>query len=322
MRKESFMMFDVFLPMLVSFVIVLVLGPICIPILRRLKMGNTEREYIKEHKVKNGTPSMGGIMILIAFAVVGFYQARFNPHIYPIVFLTLGFGILGFVDDLLKALKHSSDGLKAWQKMLGQIVLTTGFAVYMVKFSDVSLELRIPYTGAFIDIGWLAIPLLYLAVIGTVNGANFTDGMDGLATSVTLAIAAFFGVAAIQLYSDITPAIAGMIGALFGFLMFNVHPAKIFMGDTGSLALGAFVAATAYMLKMPIFIIIVALIYLVEVLSVILQVGYFKLTHGKRIFRMAPIHHHYELGGWSEVKVVAVFTTVTIFLCVFAYYMI
>ncbi|MBO6128147.1 MAG: phospho-N-acetylmuramoyl-pentapeptide-transferase [Pseudobutyrivibrio sp.] len=316
------MMVEVLLPMLVGFFLVLILGPFCIPLLRRLKMGNTEREYIKEHKAKNGTPSMGGVMILIAFGVVGFYNARFFPHIYPILFMTLGFGVIGFIDDLLKALKHSSDGLKAWQKMLGELLLTTGFAVYMAKFSDVSLELRIPFTGAFIDIGWLAIVVLYFAVLGTVNGANFTDGMDGLATSVTLAIAAFFGVASIQLYSDITPAIAGMIGALFGFLMFNVNPAKIFMGDTGSLALGAFVASTAYMLKMPIFIIIVAIIYLIEVLSVIIQVGYFKLTGGKRIFRMAPIHHHFELGGWSEVKVVAVFTTVTIFLCVFAYYMI
>ena len=315
-------MFEVFLPMLVSFVLVLILGPICIPILRRLKMGNTEREYIEEHKLKNGTPSMGGIMILVAFSVVSFYQARFNPHIYPIIYLTLGFGIIGFVDDFLKAIKHSSDGLKAWQKMLGQIAVTTGFAVYMAKFSDISLEMRIPFTGAFIDMGWFAIVVLYLAVLGTVNGANFTDGLDGLATSVTLVIAAFFGVAAITLYSDITACAAAMIGALLGFLMFNVHPAKIFMGDTGSLALGGFVAGCAYMLKMPIFIIIVALIYLVEVLSVILQVGYFKFTHGKRIFRMAPIHHHFELGGWSEVKVVAVFTTVTIFLCVFAYYLV
>ncbi len=315
-------MLEVFIPMMVSFAIVLVLGPVCIPLLRRLKMGNTEREYIEEHKLKNGTPSMGGIMILIAFTVVGLFYAQNAPHIYPIVFLTLGFGVLGFVDDLLKAVKRSSDGLKAWQKMLGQIVLTIGFAVYMVRFSDVSLEIRIPATGALVDIGWLAIVVLFLAVLGTVNGANFTDGLDGLATSVTLAIAAFWGVVAMTFYSDITPAIASMIGALFGFLMFNVHPAKIFMGDTGSLALGAFVVSTAYMLQMPIFIIIVALIYLVEVLSVILQVGYFKLTGGKRIFRMAPIHHHYELGGWSEVKVVAVFTTVTIFLCVFAYYLV
>ncbi|WP_330583197.1 phospho-N-acetylmuramoyl-pentapeptide-transferase [Pseudobutyrivibrio xylanivorans] len=315
-------MFEILLPMLVAFFIVLALGPVCIPLLRRLKMGNTEREYIKEHKVKNGTPSMGGIMILIAFAVVSLFYAKNAPHIYPIVFLTLGFGVLGFIDDLLKALKKSSDGLKAWQKMLGQIALTTGFAVYMVKFSDVSLELRIPATGALVDVSWLAVVVLFLAVLGTVNGSNFTDGLDGLATSVTLAIAGFWGVVAMHLYSDITPAVAAMVGALFGFLMYNVHPAKIFMGDTGSLALGAFVVSTAYMLQMPIFIIIVALIYLVEVLSVILQVGYFKMTGGKRIFRMAPIHHHYELGGWSEVKVVAVFTTVTIFLCIFAYYLV
>ena len=315
-------MLEVFIPMIVAFFIVLALGPVCIPLLRRLKMGNTEREYIKEHKAKNGTPSMGGIMILIAFAAVSLFFARKAPHIYPVVILTVGFGILGFVDDLLKALKKSSDGLKAWQKMLGQILLTTGFAVYMAKFSDVSLEIRVPATGALVDIGWLTIPLLFLAVLGTVNGANFTDGLDALATSVTLPIAAFLGLAAINLYSDITPAITAMIGSLFGFLMFNVHPAKIFMGDTGSLALGAFVASVAYMLQMPVFIIIIALIYLAEVLSVILQVGYFKLTHGKRIFRMAPIHHHYELGGWSEVKVVAVFTTVTIFLCVFAYYLV
>lgn len=315
-------MLEVFLPMLIAFFIVIVLAPVCIPLLRRLKMGNTEREYIKEHKAKNGTPSMGGIMILIAFAVVSLLFGRNVPHIYPIVILTVGFGILGFVDDLLKALKRSSDGLKAWQKMLGQILLTTGFAVYMVKFSDVSLELRIPATGAFVDISWLSVPLLFLAVLGTVNGANFTDGLDGLAPSVTLAIAGFWGLVAIHLSSDITPAIAAMIGALFGFLMFNVHPAKIFMGDTGSLALGAFVVSVAYTLQMPIFIIVVALIYLAEVLSVILQVGYFKMTGGKRIFRMAPIHHHYELGGWSEVKVVAVFTTVTIFLCTFAYFLV
>ncbi|MCR5416700.1 MAG: phospho-N-acetylmuramoyl-pentapeptide-transferase [Pseudobutyrivibrio sp.] len=306
--------------MLVAFIIVLILDPICIPILRRLKMGNTEREYIKEHKAKNGTPSMGGVMILISFAIVGFYYARTCPHIYPILFVTLGFGVVGFIDDFLKAVKRQADGLKAWQKMLCQIAITTGFAVYMVKYSDVSLELRVPFTGAYLDAGWLAVVILYLAVLGTVNGSNFTDGLDGLETSVTLAICGFFGVASATLMSDITPAIAAMAGALFGFLMHNVHPAKVFMGDTGSLALGGFVVTTAYMLQLPLFIVIVALIYLVEVLSVILQVGYFKLTHGKRIFRMAPIHHHFELGGWSEVKVVAVFTTVTIFLSVFAYY--
>ncbi len=314
-------MYEVMLPMIVAFLIVLILDPICIPLLRRLKMGNTEREYIKEHKAKNGTPSMGGIMILIAFAIAGIYFGMQRPDIMPIVIVTLAFGVVGFIDDFIKAVKRRSDGLRAWQKFLFQFLITTGFAVYMVKFSQVSMEIRIPVTRAYVDIGWLAIPLLYLAVLGTVNGSNFTDGLDGLETSVTLAICGFFGAASVTLMSDITPAIAAMAGALFGFLMSNVHPARVFMGDTGSLALGGFVVTTAYMLQLPIFIIIVALIYLVEVLSVIIQVAYFKLTHGKRIFRMAPIHHHFELGGWSEVKVVAVFTTVTIFLGMFAYYL-
>ena len=314
-------MYEVMLPMIVAFLIVLILDPICIPLLRRLKMGNTEREYIKEHKAKNGTPSMGGIMILIAFAIAGIYFGMQRTDIMPIVIVTLAFGVVGFIDDFIKAVKRRSDGLRAWQKFLFQFLITTGFAVYMVKFSQVSMEIRIPVTRAYVDIGWLAIPLLYLAVLGTVNGSNFTDGLDGLETSVTLAICGFFGAASVTLMSDITPAIAAMAGALFGFLMSNVHPARVFMGDTGSLALGGFVVTTAYMLQLPIFIIIVALIYLVEVLSVIIQVAYFKLTHGKRIFRMAPIHHHFELGGWSEVKVVAVFTTVTIFLGMFAYYL-
>lgn len=314
-------MFEVFLPMIVSFVIVLLIGPIFIPLFRRLKMGNTEREYIKEHKAKNGTPSMGGVMFLIAFALVGFFYARTCPHIYPILFVTLAFGIVGFIDDFLKAVKKSSDGLLAWQKMLCQVLITVCFAAYMVLYSDVSLEMRIPFTGAYVDTGVFGVVLLIFAVLGTVNGSNFTDGLDGLATSVTLPIAAFLGVCALMLGSDVTPACAAMIGALLGYLMYNVHPAQIFMGDTGSLALGGFVVTTAYMLQLPIFIVFIALIYLVEVLSVIMQVGYFKLTHGKRIFRMAPIHHHFELGGWSEVKVVAVFTTVTILLCTFSYYM-
>ncbi len=315
-------MTEVFLPMIIAFVLMLVLCPVMIPVLRRLKMGNTEREYIKEHAAKNGTPSMGGVMILIAFTIVTLIFGGSHPHVYPILLVTLGFGIIGFLDDYLKAVRRKSDGLKAWQKMAGQIVVTAGFAIYMEGFSDVTLEIMTPFTRNYVDIGPLAIVILVIAVLGTVNGANFTDGLDGLATSVTLAIAAFLGVASITLSSDITPAVAAMIGALLGFLMFNVHPAQVFMGDTGSLALGGFVVTAAYMLQIPFVIILIALIYLVEVLSVILQVGYFKMTHGKRIFRMAPIHHHFELGGWSEVKVVAVFTTVTILLCTFAYFLI
>ena len=189
----------------------------------------------------------------------------------------------------------------------------------MVKFSDVSLTMLLPFSGGkYWNIGWLAIPVMYFAVIGTVNGVNFTDGLDGLATSVTIIVATFFTVVAVGTNSGIEPITCAVVGALMGFLLFNVYPASVFMGDTGSLALGGFVAATAYMLQMPIFLLIVGLIYLVEVLSVIIQVTYFKKTGGKRIFRMAPIHHHFELGGWSETRVVAVFSIVTAILCLVA----
>ena len=203
--------------------------------------------------------------------------------------------------------------------MLCQLVVTTVFVVYMVKFSDVSLTMLLPFSdGKYWNIGWLAIPVMYFAVIGTVNGVNFTDGLDGLATSVTIIVATFFTVVAVGTNSGIEPITCAVVGALMGFLLFNVYPASVFMGDTGSLALGGFVAATAYMLQMPIFLLIVGLIYLVEVLSVIIQVTYFKKTGGKRIFRMAPIHHHFELGGWSETRVVAVFSIVTAILCLVA----
>ena len=178
----------------------------------------------------------------------------------------------------------------------------------------------IPFSGGkYLDIGWFAIPVLFIAVIGTVNGVNFTDGLDGLASSVTVLVATFFTVVAIGTKSGIEPITCAVVGALLGFLLFNVYPASVFMGDTGSLALGGFVAGVAYMLQMPLFILIVGLIYLVEVLSVMIQVTYFKATHGKRIFKMAPIHHHFELCGWSETRVVAVFSIVTAILCLVAY---
>ena len=180
--------------------------------------------------------------------------------------------------------------------------------------------MKIPFwTNHYLDFGIWNIPVLFFIVIGTVNGTNFTDGLDGLASSVTVIVATFFTVVAIGVGSGIEPITCAVVGALLGFLLFNVYPASVFMGDTGSLALGGFVAATAYMLQMPLFIAIVGFIYLAEVLSVILQVGYFKMTGGKRIFRMAPIHHHFELGGWSETRVVTVFSIVTALLCLIAY---
>jgi phospho-N-acetylmuramoyl-pentapeptide-transferase len=188
-----------------------------------------------------------------------------------------------------------------------------------MNFTDIGTEVLIPFSGGqYLDLSYLFIPAFFVVVLGTVNGSNFTDGLDGLESSVTVLIATFFTVVAIGMQSGISPITCAVAGSLLAFLLYNVYPAKVFMGDTGSLALGGFVAASAYMLKMPLFILIVALIYLVEVLSVMLQVSYFKLTKGKRIFKMAPIHHHFELMGWAETRVVAVFSIVTTILCLIA----
>ena len=200
-----------------------------------------------------------------------------------------------------------------------QIVVTAVFAFYLVNYSNVSLTMRIPFwSGHYLNLGWFAVPVLFFAVIGTVNGVNFTDGLDGLASSVTLIVAVFFTVVSLGLGSGVEPITCAVVGSLMGFLLFNVYPAKVFMGDTGSLALGGFVAGVAYAMQMPLFIILVGLIYLIEVLSVMIQVSYFKATHGKRIFKMAPIHHHFELCGWSETRVVAVFSVVTAIMCLIA----
>ena len=313
------MTYEIVITVIVSFAISALLGPIVIPFLRRLKVGQTERKELESHLKKNGTPTMGGLMILASIIITSVFYVKDYPKIVPILFMTVGFGVIGFLDDYLKVVLRRSDGLLAWQKMLCQIVETTVFAVYMGCYSDVPLTMLIPFSGGkYLDLGWGAFPVLYLAVIGTVNGTNFTDGLDGLASSVTIMVATFFSVVAIGTNAGIAPITCAVVGALLGFLLFNVYPASVFMGDTGSLALGGFVVSAAYMMQMPLFIVIVGLIYLVEVLSVIIQVTYFKKTGGKRIFRMAPIHHHFELGGWSETRVVAVFSITTAILCMIA----
>ena len=313
------MTYEIVIPVIVSFAISALLGPIVIPFLRRLKVGQTERKELESHLKKNGTPTMGGLMILASIIITSVFYVKDYPKIVPILFMTVGFGVIGFLDDYLKVVLRRSDGLLAWQKMLCQIVVTTVFAVYMGCYSDVPLTMLIPFSGGkYLDLGWGAFPVLYLAVIGTVNGTNFTDGLDGLASSVTIMVVTFFSAVAIGTNAGIAPITCAVVGALLGFLLFNVYPASVFMGDTGSLALGGFVVSAAYMMQMPLFIVIVGLIYLVEVLSVIIQVTYFKKTGGKRIFRMAPIHHHFELGGWSETRVVAVFSITTAILCMIA----
>ena len=312
--------YKVFIPVLISFALCVIMGPVIIPILRRLKMGQTEREDgVKSHLEKAGTPTMGGVIILLSIVITSVFYIKDYPKILPILFVTLGFGLIGFLDDYLKVVMRRSDGLYPKQKMALQIVVTAIFAFYILKFTDVSLAMLLPFSGGkYLNIGWLAVPVMFIAVIGTVNGVNFTDGLDGLASSVTVLVATFFTVVAIGTKSGISPITCAVVGALLGFLLFNVYPASVFMGDTGSLALGGFVASTAYMLQMPIFIIIVGLVYLVEVVSVIIQVTYFKKTGGKRFFKMAPIHHHFELCGWSETKVVAVFSIITAILCLIA----
>ena len=304
-----------------SFFIVVLFMPYLIKKLKELKASQTERECLESHQAKVGTPTMGGLLILLAMLVTGiFLSVQFGGKTKAVLILTLGFGLIGFLDDFLKVVLRRSDGLLAWQKFLLQVVVTGGFAYYLTQVLEVSLAMRIPFMAdKYLDFGWFNYVILFFAVVGTVNGTNFTDGLDGLATTVTMIVCVFFWAVCAKEAPELSCIVVAMFCALLGFLLYNHYPAKIFMGDTGSLALGGFVAGIAYVLQMPLFIILVGLIYLVEVISVILQVGYFKLTHGKRIFRMAPIHHHFELGGWSEKKVVVVFDLITLVMCIIAF---
>ena len=310
-----------FIPVVVSFMIAVITGPAIINELRKLKAGQTERkEGLASHQKKTGTPTMGGIIFLLPLLVVGLFYAPTHKEVIPVLILTFGFGFLGFLDDFIKVVKKDNLGLRAWQKFLGQFVVSMAFAFYIESCTDLSLAMRVPFTDIMLDFGFWNIPIMFFIAIGTANGTNFTDGVDGLCASVTAVIAGFFGVAAIAYGSDGAQVVSCvMLGTLLGYLVYNVYPGKVMMGDTGSLAIGGFVTGIAYVLQMPIFIAIVGFIYMFEVISVMLQVSYFKLTNGKRIFRMAPIHHHFEKGGWSETKVVNVFTTVTILLCLLAY---
>ena len=312
-------MLQIIAPLIISFAVTVLLGPVIIPWLKKLHASQTEREYLKTHVAKNGTPTMGGIMILAGLFVGAVISAAKYPKVLPVLVLAIGFGLIGFLDDFLKVALHRSDGLLAWQKMLLQILVTTIFAVWLIKFTDVDLQIMIPFaTQKLVTIPeWLAVVILYFAVLGTVNGTNFTDGLDGLASSVTIVVAVFFLLASKILGGDIEPVCAAMAGALCGFLVYNHYPAKVFMGDTGSLALGGFVAGAAYLLHMPLFILIAGFIYVIEVLSVILQVASFKISHGKkRLFKMAPIHHHFEKSGYSEKQIVTAFTLITVLCCI------
>ena len=267
---------------------------------------------------------MGGVAFLAAFVITSLFFLNGNRDGAAIMLMTLCYGLIGFLDDYIKVVKKRSLGLRAYQKLLLQLIVTGLFCSYIMK-SGIGTAIYIPFTdGKMIDLQLIFIPFLFVAVLGTVNGVNLTDGLDGLAGGVTLLVAAFFMIVAWAAGSTIAPVCGAIVGGLMAFLIFNSYPAKVFMGDTGSLALGGFVASAAFILKMPIFIVIVGFIYLWESISVMLQVGWFKLTkrkygEGRRLFKMAPFHHHLEKCGWKETKVVTLFYVATALLCLIGF---
>lgn len=302
-----------------AFFIALVSGPILIPVLARLKFGQTVRDDgPASHFKKTGTPTMGGVIFLVPVLALSLFYGRIYPQILPLAFVTLGFGAIGFIDDFIKVVKKRKDGLYANQKMMGLLLIAAIFSFYIAQYTDIGTDIIIPFAGTDItfDLAWLFVPFTIFILLATTNSVNMTDGLDGLAAGVTLIITVFFTIVAMTRGEwDYIKIFASIVaGGCLGFLAFNTHPAKVFMGDTGSLALGGAVGAIAIMLKMPLLIPIVGIIYVIETLSVMIQVTSFKLRR-KRVFKMAPIHHHFELSGWKETRVVKAFWMVTVIFC-------
>lgn len=313
--------------LLLSFVISIVFAIIIIPILRRLKVGQIERtDGPESHLKKQGTPTMGGVIIAITLIITSlflyFYEYRQSEpevasKIIPLVFVSLGFGLVGFTDDFKKLRYKNTKGLKPLYKMLGLLIISVIYTLFLVKFLNMGTDTYIPIIKKYVTMPiWLYIPFAIFVLLGTTNAINLTDGVDGLSTSVTtiiltclVAISIILGVKEITIVGTI------LIGACLGFLLFNLHPAKVFMGDTGSLLLGGAIAGIALYLKMPLILIIIALVPIIETVSVMIQVTYYKKT-GKRIFKMAPIHHHFELCGWKEGKIVSIFSLLTLVCCI------
>ncbi|MGL4345489.1 MAG: phospho-N-acetylmuramoyl-pentapeptide-transferase [Cellulosilyticaceae bacterium] len=307
---------EVLYAVLIAFFLNIVISPFIIPLLQRLKFGqNVRNDGPNSHLKKSGTPTMGGVIILTSMTLTSLLFIPGNKELHTILFVTLGFGIIGFLDDYIKIVKKRSLGLKPMQKIIGQLIVTLIFA-YLIKFYiGLDTSIILPFAGQKqIDLGIVYWPFLVFVVLAVVNAVNLTDGLDGLASGVTVLVATYFAAIAWALQSNALPIAAAAVGSLLGFLLFNSYPAKVFMGDTGSLALGGFVVSIAFVLKMPLFILIVGIIYVIENLSVIIQVMYYKKTK-KRFFKMAPIHHHFELCGWPETKVVTVFCIITAMMC-------
>lgn len=309
----------------VSFALALLSGFILIPLLRRLKFGQTIRDDgPKTHLVKQGIPTMGGFLFLIPLIIIGGYYALNDKNMMALILTTLGFGLIGFIDDFLKIKRHSKDGLTPKQKMIGLLIVSACFTAYVVTMTDVGEKTVIPFMGIDSPINvpiFIFIPFCIFILLSYTNAVNLTDGLDGLAGSITMIVLVFFTVVAMlnDEWNSIKLFCAILAGGCLGFLTFNLYPAKVIMGDIGSLALGGAVAAVSILLQMPFILVIAGMVYFLENLSVILQVAYFKKT-GKRIFKMAPIHHHFELLGWKETKVVIVFLLVTIVFCAIAFF--
>lgn len=302
---------------LIAFFVTVVLCPVLIPYLTRLKFGqNIRNDGPESHLKKAGTPTMGGIVIVMGFIASSVFFVNGNTEVMAVVLTTVGFGVIGFFDDYVKVVKKRSLGLTAWQKIIGQSLVTACFTLYILStpttyFGLSSTQILVPFLSGGLDLKFLYIPAVIFVMIGGVNGVNLTDGLDGLNSGVTILVSVFFVFVAYMAGSPVMPVAGAAAGSLLAFLLFNSHPAKVFMGDTGSLALGGFVTSVAIVLKAPLFLAIVGIIYVAEVVSDIIQVAYFKATGGKRFFKMAPIHHHFELSGYTETKVVAMFYIVT-----------
>ena len=313
-----------FFTILVSFLITVLLSPIFIPFLRRLKFGQSIREEgPKSHQKKTGTPTMGGLVFLLAILVTTLVMTgkftEVSEETYLLLFVTIGFGLLGFLDDFIKIAMKRNLGLTSKQKFIGQVVISIIF--YLIcRQSDLSTAIGIPFTDYELDFGWFYVVIVIFWLVGFSNAVNLTDGLDGLVSGTSaIAFGAFAVLAWNQQNYEVALFCVAVVGAVLGFLVFNAHPAKVFMGDTGSLALGGALATVAILLKLELLLVIIGGVFVIETLSVILQVASFKTT-GKRIFKMSPLHHHYELSGWSEWRVVVTFWSVGLLLSILGIY--
>ncbi len=314
-------MYLVLLATVISFVIMLIISPYFIPFLKKLKFGQTIREEgPQSHMVKSGTPTMGGLIIILSITATCLLFLANRWEVTVALLGTLAFGFIGFIDDFIKIILKRNLGLKAYQKVVLQVTFAMILAIYAAYHPNIGTHMAVPFIDSLIDFKWLYIPFTVIFIVGFVNAVNLTDGLDGLASGTSMFTAVFFVISCLYNgYYQLALFAGSIVGACLGFLKFNIYPAKVFMGDTGSMALGGALVSLAVLTRMELYFFVVGGLFLIEAISVIIQVSYFKMTGGKRFFRMAPIHHHFELKGWHEKKVVIVFWFVSVCLAVLGY---